>query len=604
MNLLLMCLLVLSSCSFKKKNDANTSQTKNQIESQTTESDSDGDGVTDADEITRGSDPFLADIPTFSGDFFEEMEVKLELYNKLNNGYVSIDWKTIDGKTKFSWEEEDRISASGGLYMETLLKSYAGNFNFKKNNFKFYDYNEGIFSYSSPVFFEDSLFSISDKLLSLQRKGYEINRAEATILSAFQINSKKYVSFRNPVFDIYYKSRNHEGLIFIESKRIDGTYSFNEENKVNIHFESFDSKIIDESLLSGGASFFLKLRDFTVYETNEDYSSILERVQISSVPVTIAYTSEDKKSIVETLYVGTRGNPESLQSILIKAFKKDVLMTSTSIDQIRGLSNRSQSYEGTGLNETIKWYVGSSHIEDNVYSYLFKPNEGIGLAYISDKKVEKKPIFVSRITLATTQHSASSGKLPFETRDLKIKFVPLTLQVPVEKYITVVLPNCPKDQNWETNQVTYKKVVEGWADKIKDFAGLFPADAYLAIKTAKGSILEGNLQALVKDKFLIINKDSGNGFSLTLSASIAQQVQKEKSQVSVEVLLVPKKVNIDIGRLDITGQVCQKETPDTQGTGHIKSGSNAGPAGVNMGVGVSGVGFEYKYDLDIHFFSY
>jgi hypothetical protein len=276
-------------------------------------------------------------------------------------------------------------------------------------------------------------------------------------------------------------------------------------------------------------------------------------------------------------------------------------MTSTSIDQIRGLSNRSQSYEGTGLNETIKWYVGSSHIEDNVYSYLFKPNEGIGLAYISDKKVEKKPIFVSRITLATTQHSASSGKLPFETRDLKIKFVPLTFQVPVEKFVTVVLSNCPKNQNWETNQVTYKKVIEGWADRIKDFAGLFPADAYIGIKSAKGSILEGNLQALVKDKFLIINKDENNGFSLTLSPSVIQQIQKEKSQVSVEVFLVPKVVAIDIGRLDELNRECFKEHNRNDTGGHMKSGARAVEMG---GVGISGVGFEYKYDLDIHIFAY
>ena len=39
--------------------------------------DSDGDGVNDQDELSTGSDPMIADVPIFSGNFFEEMEVKI-----------------------------------------------------------------------------------------------------------------------------------------------------------------------------------------------------------------------------------------------------------------------------------------------------------------------------------------------------------------------------------------------------------------------------------------------------------------------------------------------------------------------------------------------
>jgi hypothetical protein len=612
MKILLACFIILSSCSFKKNNDDVKTKTPSKNPLQSVFVDSDGDGVTDQDEASQGSDPFIADIPTFSGDFFEEMSVKLEVYNKLHGGYDTIEWKTKDAKTKNSWEEIERVSEKGGLYMEALMKNYAAINGFQKNNFKFYDYNEGIFSYSSPLMFEDDLFSISEKLLSFQRNGFEINRAEVTVLSQFQITSKKYVSFRNPVFDIYYKSINRDGLIFVESKRIDGTYSFNEENKINIHFESYDPKIINEGLLSSGSSFFIKLRDFTVYETNENYAAILEKVQINSVPVTISYSEngEDRKSLVETIYVGTNGRPETLNSILNIAFKQQLLMTPTSIDQIRGLSNRSQSYGETGQNESMKWYVGSSHIDDNVYSYLFKPNEGIGLAYISDKKALMRPIYVSRTTLDTTQISANSGKLPTETQNIKIKFVPQKFLIPVENYESIVLPNCPRG-NWETNQVTYKKVTQGWQDSRNIFDQSFPKDGHISIKTAKGSILDGNISALIKEKLLIAEKDDNNSFSLSLSTKISQQLQKERSQPSVEVSIKPSSVTLNLGAMTEVGRVCieVREGCDCaghgggNGGGHMKSGAIHRESFM-QGFGMGEDTFRYKYDLDIHFFSY
>jgi hypothetical protein len=125
-------------------------------------------------------------------------------------------------------------------------------------------------------------------------------------------------------------------------------------------------------------------------------------------------------------------------------------MTDTSIDQVRSLSNRQRSLGDSGLNETLKWYVGSSEIEDNIYKYLFKPNQGIGLAYLSDKKTEKMPIFVSR-TILTNGTIASSGLLPGETRGIKIKLVSQKILTPFEKIVRFKKEECGIG-NWQQNE--------------------------------------------------------------------------------------------------------------------------------------------------------
>lgn len=608
MRLILALVIILSSCSFKKKDEFSTFKKLAIDPTQLDPLDCDGDGVQDAEELTSGTEACIADIPTFSGDMFEEMSVVIKFYNKNQGSYETIDWKTKDGISKYSWEEVDRTSKKGGLYLESLVENSAANTDYKRNNFKFSEYTDSLLAYASPQIFEDGLLSISDKIMSFQRNGYEINRAEVTVLSQFKISSNKYETLRNPVFDLYYKSQDQDKLVIIESKGIDGTYSFNEDTKVNIHFDSFETEIIEKAFLSGGAKFFIKLRDFTIYETNENYSSIIQKVRLHSVPVMISQTAAE--GTPETLYVGTSGNAYPLSYILQKAFKDDILMTPISVDKLRGLSNRIQSHEDTGLNETFKWYVASSYKEENIYSHLFKPGEGIGLAYISDKKVEKRPFYVSRAILDSTQSSVKSGNLPIETKDIKITFVPKKFLVPVEKYESVVLPNCPQG-NWEINEVSYNKATEGWEERKDQFALALQVDGYISIKTENTIILEGNISALINEQLLIATKAINNGFSLSLSPKVAQQLQKDRSHTTVQISLKPSSITLNIGELTEVGRLCKEVTEGCDCAGH--GGANGGNTKKTRAIhreslveatGVSSVDLQNQYDLDIHLFAY
>ena len=600
-------ILLFSSCSFKPENIEKKEKERKQSEVQAQSLDSDGDGVSDQEETKSGSDLFIADIPSFEGDLFSEMKVRVHFYNKTTKSVVPISWVIKDEKIKLSWEEEERRSSPGRPYMDALLKNYATGVDFKKNNFKFFDYNEGVFSHSSPVIYEDSLFSISEKTLSLQREGFELNRGEATIRSQFKINSKKFTSFRNPVFDIYYKSKNREGLIFIESKRIDGTYSFNEENEVYVVFETFDQKIINDTFLSGGASFFLKLRDFTIYDTDERYSSILEKVQASSVPVTISYPENEnsQKSNVETIYIGTAGKTETLKSILKKGLKDAVLMTNTSIDQIRNFSNRQRSYENSGQNETLKWYVGSSEIADNIYSYQFGPNQGIGLAYLSDKKTEKMAIYVSRTSL-TNGIVASSGLLPSEAKNLKIKIVPRKILSPFENIVRFKKNDCGKG-NWQVNEVTYEKIQLDYKNELNKASELIQRDGILRISSAKGIILEGNLGELFREELIQLSEtDSKPDLEISLSKKILAELFKNRTQVTVEILLSPFRKTIRNGVINKISENCKFEhyDPPRGVDGGRGGGMNYNKINDFSGMGFSGEGVETEYDIDLHIFSY
>jgi hypothetical protein len=451
-------------------------------------------------------------------------------------------------------------------------------------------------------------------LLELEREGYTINRGDVVILSKFTITSNIYKHFRNPVFDIYYKSKKREGLVFVESKKIDGTYSFNEENKVYISFESFDQSIIDEALISGGASFFLKLKDFTVYDTSEQYISILSNVLAKSIPVTIAYEKNDEGNDfnIETFFVGTNATPTKLSQILKTALKDTVLMTDSSIDQIKGFANKIRTYGESGTNETLKWFVGANTINDNIFSYPFNVNEGISLAYVSDKKLENNPIFLSRLVLDNNIATSSTGLLPPEVRNLKIKFTPKKLEIPFEDWETFIRADCPRsDRGYEVNQIHYKRIIPGYVSKISLFKDLSLPNISLSIKSAKGSILEGTLTALINSKIVSLSKSESNGFIISLSKSVVSSLNKEQGQLTINFNLSVPTVSLNIGHTVITQRQCVEQPRqgcDCAAHGHMKAGLLSGQKFQQSeffdGNGFSSEIFKHQYDMNIQVLNY
>lgn len=563
--LLVVMVLSLFSCGEKDSKKTNTLITQEATTSEIDSFlDSDGDGATDLVELKEGTDPYIADIPSFEGEFFQEIEVFIDFYNRTTGTFDRLEWIIEKGKIKLGWEDSPpRKMASGILYMESLLKNYAIKESFSKNYFKFMNYDEGIFSYSAPVLFENEAYLISDKILNLQKRGYSPNNISARILSKFNIKSKKNQYFSDPVFDLYYKSPKHERLIFLESKRIDGTYRFNTDNQVNIVFENFDSNIVLDAFANGGANFFLKMRDFTVYETNERYSKILARVKTQSVPVTIATPSDTTTSKVETIYVGINGVQTSIYNILNLAVKDGLLIKGTSIDQVRGLSNRVQSY-GDGTNESLRWFIGTSAIFDNVFNYNYGPGDGIGLAYISDKKVEKKPTYIKRGFVNNSLNSYSSAKFPSDVTEIKIRFNVEKRITPFTVHEEIRRATCHRrGYNYYGDEIYYRSYT-GWREE-KGVLFLSEVLDELNVNIHRNSniLLTGKLSSLVQKGLVELRQYKGESYAdLVFKSSTYKALEYYDGELEIDLKLVPKSVKVEINEERLIRNECKRDPPD------------------------------------------
>ena len=606
--------VILVSCGKKESSSSSSSQSENRSEAPVS-IDTDGDGMMDHNEILEGTDPYIADIPTFKGEFFKEMTVNLELYNKDNSAYQSLSWDVKNSKLKLSWNEKALNAPMGSIYSDSLLKNYASNNAYKKNTFTFFDYNEGVFSHSSPVLFEESVFEISKKVLEFEKKGFLVNRADVVLLTSFSIKSAQFKYLRNPVFDIYYKSKSREGLIFIESKKIDGTYSFNNQNEIYINFQTNDQKIIYDSIINGGSSLFVKMRDFVVYDNNERYSEILSRVTSKSIPVTLSVPADDKSpAVFETLYVGSNGLGLSLQELLSRAYKKDLLMTSSSIDQIRTYSNRTRTYGESGANENLKWYIGTNGLSENLFKTQFTTKDGISLSYISDKKFDRKPIYTTRNNISNAYKLVQTTKLPLETKNVKIRIVPETYNVPTQMTRVVSRTDCARGTTWRTNDVKYNIFSLGWTDDKKSFFSSALPQYQIVIKNKGKIIISGNIEELRKNRIIDISVSDDKQYGdISFKEGMISNVTDPTSSIEAIVFFEPKLTEITVGETLISTN-CQERNEPPHGVDGAAGGGGGGRQGGYQsdfmgasnaqynGIGTQVVGTNTS--ADIHVFAY
>jgi hypothetical protein len=600
--LLFFVYLFFLSCSFKP-NENSFSQEK---ESTELSIDSDGDGLSDSNELKHGTDPLIADLPKINGNYFNQFSIDIDFYNKSLNKFENTKWSFENNKLKLGWTDLEYESTQGSIYMESLLKHSALAYDFKKTHLRIYDFNESVTSFSSPTINEDALINISEKVLELTRDDFTPFSLEAIIQSKFNVQSEKFKSFRKPLFDIYYKSNKQEALKYLDSKELDGTYTFNDEHEIFIDYQSRNPEIIFDAIINGGAKFFLKLRDFTIYETGEKYTEIIKRVQKKSVPITISFFEDDGKSQarVETMYIGLNGANSNLYQIIKTAFKDNILISDGGIDGIEGFFNRERSMSEIGQNESLKWFIGAEFVNENIFEHEFRPNEGIGLAYFSNKRSDSTPLYLSRAILSPDK-MANSGKLPLKTSNSKIRIIPKNIQIPVAKKKQIIRGDCGNGR-WDVNEVRYNQTFLEWSNRTYDYYEHMFNDIHLKIYNIQGTILDGNLSNLVKRNFLRSKKLQSGEVELEFWDSIRKSLLNTDLQISIELSIIPTPKFINDGELEFISKKCNRYISDPPRGGingrnewYFKSSHIE-----QYGIGFSEKSLFPNYDLNIHFIAY
>lgn len=367
------------SCSFKPGDD--NKRMNQQTSTLETNLDSDGDGFTDEIEREKGTDPFIANVPTFKGDLFEELKVLTSLYRTSDNSTKTISFqvtKSFASENGVPAEERDFLG-NGKSFLAEEIASRAKEGGFQQ--FHLVHGQSGLDEYIAPPRMNDSkIFPYSESLEAL-RSSHRYEEIEINLKSNLQFESDVYSSYSDLVFELYSYDVLTKVFSKISTDILQGTYRFNAQYDVVTTYFSNSQDLVKQISESGARFLFLKIKDFKINDNGKFYREILDSVKEKSVSLSII-----EGDTISQTYVGINGIPTSIDTIFERGVKNRYLVQNSRLVQLGDKSNTSTlelNAYGESSRVENKWFLLTNEIYNNPFKFSFGVNDFISLGYVS-----------------------------------------------------------------------------------------------------------------------------------------------------------------------------------------------------------------------------
>ena len=426
--LLIMLVLFLASCSFKHNSDLDK---QNQDSIEVKNLDSDGDGILDLLEDSRNGAKYIANIPVFTGDLFQEFKLTTTLYNMSNHAEENISFqvrKDLISENGISFEDRDYLSNSNQFLFEqsarlAKLNSYWG-FHLPSEVT-----HDQLSYYSAPRMNNLKTFPYSKRLVETNLT-HEFEEIQMSISSQMSFEYDSAVSYSDVSINLYWFNDKTNSFEIVGSQVLEGVYKFNKNYNIPLSFTSKNKNLVRSISLNAGRFLYLRIIDFRIIESNKFYNQLLSSVSEKSIPLMVK-TNE----LTKLIYVGLNGKTATLETILNKANIGKIQIRNSSVVRVGDTSNV-QALEENLLSKgsfTKKWYLLTNEINSNPTTYSFSPQDVLSLSYISkENSFDLIPTYFGSIIDSTKPQTIKTiilSKSNFS--DLRINIKPEFVTAPI-----------------------------------------------------------------------------------------------------------------------------------------------------------------------------
>ena len=327
-----MLLICLTSCRAKFKENNNFVRK---------EIDSDGDLVTDREEIKRGSNPFIADIPVL------EHQISI-------NGFTGVRLPIL---------ESYKLAAKDGKYEFHMEGKISKDDFFKAKWVKINENHQKVFLFTSEKM--EEVQEIAN--IELNFYHHDIKRAKKFGPTLIKKNGR-------------YNLNSSEKKIKL---KIDKT----------LFFDSSPTAVKEKKLVE---DIFFEIENYQISKLNTTYKKLMKSVMEKSIPVFIN-TPFGK----EIFYVGKNGKKIRANEILKILFNEDFRVRNGKIIRIKNITNMIPMYRKNIELKLFKegsWFVFTNKINKHFTDHFFNNKDFISFSYIlgtelanhiEDKKIKK-----------------------------------------------------------------------------------------------------------------------------------------------------------------------------------------------------------------------
>lgn len=381
MKLIIMLMsLFIVSCSFKSSKDDNKgTRSVNELKpSDLKKMDSDGDLISDYEEMERGLDPLVANFPKLSVNFLQDYSIKV-LFEDESEFLID---------TKIARDNPDFKYRIGELFLRENSHNNAAKYGrfsgVSTGEIKQQDYTWVKY----PDIDKDYYFS-----KTREYKYWSKNKVKESSINLE--NTLKLME--SPLFDtieevelnFYYYSYSKETYVQLHTEKLDRTFQSGIREDFQITISNPPLELIEDTYFRHGEFIISEVKDFYIPSLKLKYSDLMNSIKVKTIPIYKTTPFENDLN-----YVAINKNGEKFISVMAKLFSDKFSVQEDKLVQVEQFSNNLPDYdylhEVSAEDKAGKWFVMTNKIKDQYLKHNFTNSDSITLSYLTGNELSKR----------------------------------------------------------------------------------------------------------------------------------------------------------------------------------------------------------------------
>jgi hypothetical protein len=348
--------------------------------------DSDGDMISDGEELRLGLNPFVADIPKVRTRFLQNysIEFKWKEHGQSSGKEMIglIDTRIRNTNPDFKYRVGD------SLLRDLSFKQAASVGRFETHSWgEHQPFNLSWIGF--PQVDESFYHDQSIKYKSLFDAEIHVSDIKIKIENVIRLMPQsRYRTIKNPTIAFRYYDYTKESYEIIHQETIERTLQAGVNETIEVVIENAPYRLLKDNFFRKGEFLISELVDYEIPELGVTYKTLLRSIQNKSVPVLHSTPLES-----EVYYVSLKGKAR-FHDILSRLFDSKFTIENNQLTKIEQFENNlngfSQLKDMRDENKRGRWYVFTNKLLRHYLDHTFTNSDVISLSYIVGSELSRQ----------------------------------------------------------------------------------------------------------------------------------------------------------------------------------------------------------------------
>lgn len=373
-------MLFLGACSFKGE-EGPPAVTGNREVSEIKiqeNGDSDGDMMIDTDELARGRNPFVADLPELKVRFLQNYRIDVAYHKKgeTTTKLFTLDTKVSDTDPDFKYRVGKVVARKEAYKSAASFGRFSSHTTGKTEE---RDYTWVSYPEIDPKLFNQKAMEFREIL-----DGDNVIDNISIRLSnqAQLVESPFFPDIKDLKLNFYYLNHETENYDVIKSVVVDRHFQGGVYETFDVLIENAPLNLLKDSFFKRGEFIISEVADYYIPAGNMSYKYLIDGVRGTTLPVLLETPLEEK-----LYYVSTWPDGIQFQNILKVVFDRNYKVESDQLMKIGQFDNNLPSYthlkEVKDKDKLGKWFVMTNDIRKHYLDQIYTGMDRVVIAYIT-----------------------------------------------------------------------------------------------------------------------------------------------------------------------------------------------------------------------------